>query len=205
MIEESNIWIKLKEFIIEIEKRAIQTAKNKGTSVNTIGESKFSFGESYRNNILEHLILPLHRIDDFIGCSKEEIEKLETTFNITLPEFYVQFLQEFGRTSGFFSDWLYNIDAIYNLNKDKEKIFDIEQEIDTQSIFIFASPQDAFYYFDLNDTLKNPLVYLYHYDYGFINKEEQLNFKDLIAKSLNLSRFKSLGLIKDDVEFSYPF
>ena len=55
-------------------------------------------------NIVKKLIAyRLAKKDQIIGCTQEEIEKLETYYKLTLPNPYKEFLFAFGKRSGNFS------------------------------------------------------------------------------------------------------
>ena len=59
---------------------------------------------------------------DLVGVSDEEINLLETHFNLELPATYRQFLKQFGRSAGFLSPW---VAIYYDDLKEIREMFDL--------------------------------------------------------------------------------
>ena len=100
------------------------------------------------------------------GVRFEEIECIESLFNIKLPFAYIEYLLQFGRKSGnLLGSYLTEIN---NLDKNKEsaKVASVDELDGVQvpiedSYFFFGQWQGyIFYFFDCEEDCENPPVYI---------------------------------------------
>jgi len=103
------------------------------------------------------------------GITTQEIQDIETYFNIKLPQAYIEYLSCFGKESGNLLSSYYTEysvlkenreDAIYALNFD-DRIPIINKPIIKDSYFFFAQWQGGvFFFFDCNAISDNPPIYI---------------------------------------------
>jgi hypothetical protein len=102
--------------------------------------------------------------DDFRGCTEAEIQRLETHFDLHLPERYREFLRMMGRGAG---EFFIGIDVFYSvLFKLKSWAEELLKECSTdfklpEDAFVFSMHQGyAFQYFLISEG-DDPPIYSY--------------------------------------------
>lgn len=124
-----------------------------------------------------------------IGCSEEEVKKLEEKFKIKLPKLYRNFLLKMGHLAGgFWKDDYYSYDYLIGDKFDGDSLNDIliAKIIDNypdkslpENIFAFwCEPGDLIYCFLVEDNIDNPNYY--YSDGGSFPKLAQGTFFDLL-------------------------
>ena len=120
----------------------------------------------FMENIVKKLVAyRLAKKDQIIGCTQEEIEKLESYYKLTLPKSYKDFLFAFGKRSGYFSgDIAISYQFLFDRKEKALKILrydnsDIKLPIDA---FVFNTFRDeGFSYFHTKINNEDPPVYVY--------------------------------------------
>jgi hypothetical protein len=106
---------------------------------------------------------------DIRGCSDEEIERLETHYNVRLPQSYRDFLHAMGHRAGeFFGDNIEDIyyDRVFGLRERAEEVLEDNDEPFRlpEDAFVFAMHEGyIFLYFRISKG-DDPPVYIYKED-----------------------------------------
>lgn len=121
--------------------------------------------QSLNNNVtIKDIALELENQGVYLkGCSEKEVKKIESYYNIKLPDTYIDFLMIMGKSAGKFmlgSSAFYN--DIFSL---KDEANDLLEENDmnplSEDVFVFWVHQGyQFTFFDLKDG-GNPPFYWY--------------------------------------------
>lgn len=171
MIEPKDYWLNLTKRIIDKAQHFVKVVEERGLTVIYTDDVRCK-------RIKMKYYIKLYEPKDFIGCTDEEIKKLEDEFHIKLPKTYKEFLRVFGKTSKLFSDLTYNYDFIQKFNRSEFKFcfppLHGDEEYNYDDFFIIGTIQPAFICIDVNDNyvckttkvMDNP-VYLCSFDWDF--------------------------------------
>jgi hypothetical protein len=121
--------------------------------------------EFMENFVIKLIAYRIAKKDHIIGCTQDEIRKLEIHYKITLPKSYKDFLLTLGkRSGGFCGDLLISYQFLFDLKVYALKILrydnsDLKLPDDT---FVFNVYNDeGFSYFQTDINNDDPPVYVY--------------------------------------------
>lgn len=139
--------------------------------------------EKLKEKLKKYLSIDWNKVK---GCTEDEVNILETKYNIEFPLLYRQFLLNMGKHSGnFLEEYTYNYDFLLDdLHTDSREILlanDISVPINTFFFLDYSGNQFACF-FNEND---NPRVRYYYQDRGY----KYFEYKSLYEFYLGIIKF----------------
>lgn len=133
---------------------------------------------------------------DIVGCSTEEIERLQKTSKMRLPDAYLQFLRVAGKRAGrFLLDVEIFYDDVDRLNQKAFEKLELWEEGKLRlpdNSFVFSMRYgEQFMFFVVDGQRSDPEIFHYYEGSGFFKKVANSFWEVIEGEILDLERFKN--------------